>query len=77
MHFRLKVLGCMPPPVSSAVILTRAVGGNEVSLKLVNKQTTFYRVMVMVFKATFNNISVITSRSVLLVEETGVPREIH
>lgn len=25
----LKVLGCMPPPVSSAVILTRAVGGNE------------------------------------------------
>jgi hypothetical protein len=77
MHFRLKVLGCMPPPVSSAVILTRAVGGNEVSLKLVNKQTTFYRVMVMMFKATFNNISVITSRSVLLVEETGVPREIH
>jgi hypothetical protein len=75
MHFRLKVLGCMPPPVSSAVILTRAVGGNQVSLKLVNKQTTFY--MVMVFKATFNNISVITSRSVLLVEETGVPREIH
>ena len=77
MHFRLKVLGCMPPPVSSAVILTRAVGGNQVSLKLVNKQTTFYMVMVMVFKATFNNISVITSRSVLLVEETGVPREIH
>ena len=77
MHFRLKVFGCMPPPVSSAVILTRAVGGNEVSLKLVNKQTTFYRVMVMMFKATFNNISVITSRSVLLVEETGVPREIH
>ena len=75
MHFRLKVLGCMPPPVSSAVILTRAVGGNQVSLKLVNKQTTLY--MVMVFKATFNNISVITSRSVLLVEETGVPREIH
>ena len=75
MHFRLKVLGCMPPPVSSAVILTRAVGGNQVSLKLVNKQTTFY--MVMVFKATFNNISVIASRSVLLVEETGVPREIH
>jgi hypothetical protein len=30
----------------------------------------------MVFKATFNNISVISWRSVLLVEETGVPEEI-
>ena len=26
---RLQVMACMPPPVSSAVILTRAVGGNE------------------------------------------------
>ena len=32
-------------------------------------------VRVMVFNATFNNISVISWRSVLLVEETGVPRE--
>jgi hypothetical protein len=30
----------------------------------------------MVFKATFNNISVISRRSVLLVEETGVPGRI-
>ena len=29
----------------------------------------------MVFNATFNNISAITWRSVLLVEETGVPGE--
>jgi len=29
----------------------------------------------MVFKATLNNISVISWRSVLLVEETGVPGE--
>ena len=29
----------------------------------------------MVFNATFNNISVIALRSVLLVEETGVPGE--
>ena len=29
----------------------------------------------MVFNATFNNISVIRWRSVLLVEETGVPEE--
>jgi len=31
----------------------------------------------MVFNATFNNISAIPWRSVLLVEETGVPRENH
>jgi hypothetical protein len=29
----------------------------------------------MVFNATFNNISVISWRSVLLVEETGAPGE--
>jgi hypothetical protein len=29
----------------------------------------------MVFKATFNNISVLSWRSVVLVEETGVPGE--
>jgi hypothetical protein len=29
----------------------------------------------MVFKATFNNISVISWESVILVEETGVPGE--
>ena len=34
-------------------------------------------VMVMVFNATFNNISVISWRSVLLTEESGVPRENH
>jgi len=31
----------------------------------------------MVFNATFNNISVISWRSVLLVTETGVPEENH
>ena len=31
----------------------------------------------MVFNATFNNISVISWRSVLLVEETGVPVASH
>jgi hypothetical protein len=31
----------------------------------------------MVFNAIFNNISVISWRSVLLVEETGVPGENH
>jgi hypothetical protein len=33
--------------------------------------------MVMVFNATFNNISAISWWSDLLVEETGVPRENH
>jgi hypothetical protein len=36
-----------------------------------------YRVMVMVFNATFNNISIILWRLILLVDETGVPRENH
>jgi hypothetical protein len=31
----------------------------------------------MVFNTTFNNISVILWQSVLLVAETGVPRENH
>jgi hypothetical protein len=35
------------------------------------------RVRIMVFNATFNNISVISWRSVLLVGETGVPGENH
>ena len=34
-------------------------------------------VCLMVFNATFNNISVISWRSVLLVEETGGSRENH
>jgi hypothetical protein len=34
-------------------------------------------VKVMVFNATFNNISAISWWSVLLVEETGVPGENH
>jgi len=31
----------------------------------------------MVFNVTFNNISVISWQSVLLVEKTGAPRENH
>jgi hypothetical protein len=37
--------------------------------------TTTYAIMV--FNATFNNISVISWQSVLLVEETGGPGENH
>jgi hypothetical protein len=35
------------------------------------------RVGVMLFKATFNNISFILCLSVLLVDETGVPGDNH
>jgi hypothetical protein len=50
---------------------------------LLNNLITIFQNMVgdlvwfMVFNATFNNISVISWRSVLLVEETGVPGENH
>jgi len=33
--------------------------------------------MIMVYNATFNNISVISWRSVLLIGKTGVPKENH
>jgi len=39
--------------------------------------TLFVFFCLMVLNATFNNISVISLRSVLLVEETGGPRENH
>jgi hypothetical protein len=35
------------------------------------------RVMAMIFNATFNNISAISWRSVLLLEETGMAGEIY
>ena len=37
----------------------------------------FVRIRVIVFNATFNNISVISWRSALSAEETGEPRKIH
>ena len=40
-----------------------------------NDWVQFKIVGLMVFNTTFNNISVISWRSVLLVEETGLPRE--
>jgi uncharacterized DUF497 family protein len=36
-----------------------------------------FRVWIMVFSTTFNNISVLSWRSVLLVEQTGLPGEDH
>jgi hypothetical protein len=52
---------------------------------IINKKNLFFIIFIifgrdegiMVFNATFNNISAISWRSVLLVEETGVPGENH
>jgi len=41
---------------------------------LLSRQNDF---IVVVFNATFNNISVILWQSVLLVEKTGIPGESH
>ena len=43
--------------------------------KFISDFLNFTRVRVIVFYATFSNISVILWQSVLLVEETGVPGE--
>jgi hypothetical protein len=48
-----------------------------VSLVICDKDVGCWLVDLMVFNATFNNISAISWRSVLLVEETGGPRENH
>jgi len=43
----------------------------------VGKDSIWVRVMAVVFNTTFNNISVLSWRSVLLVKQTGVPGENH
>jgi hypothetical protein len=47
------------------------------NLKIRKEASNIQRVKVMVFSATFNNMSVISRRSDLLVEETGVPATSH
>jgi hypothetical protein len=60
--------------------INRPIEIHPVHLDMSGIQTHNYsgkRVRVMEFNASFNNISVIQCRSVLLVEETGVPGEYH
>ena len=45
--------------------------------QMIRKGNSIYIYGVMVFNATFNNISVILWLSVLLVEETAIPGENH
>ena len=44
------------------------------SSKIIQSKLCIYWVRVMVFNDTYNNISAVSWLSVLLVEETGVPR---
>ena len=46
------------------------------TLIIINQYNRF-RFLLMVFNATFNNISVMSLWLVLFVEETGIPREHH
>jgi hypothetical protein len=47
-----------------------------VKLNMTNTMYFYFGVRVRVFNATFNNISVLSWQSVLLVEETGVHEEV-
>jgi hypothetical protein len=71
-----------PPQQYFSYIVARGEGGNSdgLDLKMLpcnGLSTTTYRVRVMVLNATLNNFSVISWRSVLLVEETGVHGKNH
>jgi hypothetical protein len=63
------------------VIDLRQVGGFlrvlNINFNVVKNSQILVGFRFMVFNATFNNISVISWRSVLLVEETGVLGENH
>jgi hypothetical protein len=68
--------GSQPQGEFSSIISVDSNFKNTVWLLLtVNLVMTWVRFIVL--NATFNNISAITWRSVLMVEETGVPRENH
>ena len=47
------------------------------NLKIRKEASNIQRVRVMVFNATFNNMSAASWRSALLVEKTGVPGDNH
>ena len=57
--------------------LRKEYSPRQCPMRLTGMQYVLIGVRVMVFNATFNNISVISWRSVLLVEEIGEPREKH
>ena len=57
--------------------VTRQWGVRKFFILLILVDHHCLRDRIMMFNATFNNISVISWKSVLLVEQSGVPGEIH
>jgi hypothetical protein len=51
------------------------ITSSDICLLFMQQQIESFGVRVMVFNVTFNNISAVSGRSVLLVEETRVPGE--
>ena len=62
---------------ASVVAVHRTAVGKLLHFFLFSETTGSIDVCLMVFNATFNNISVISWQLILLVEETGVPGENH
>ena len=58
---------------------TECIYSNQTTIRTLHRLSHYYisRVRVMVLNATFSNISVVSWRSVLLVEETKVHEESH
>jgi len=68
LYYRLDKIDLNPVTIFTSI---------KTSQTFLDLQFSGVRVKVMVFKTTFNNISVISWWSVLLVEETGVPGDNH
>jgi hypothetical protein len=67
-------------PMQSVAITTIESHPGEIQscyLILPDSSSNTNGIWFMVFNTTFNNISAISRRQVLLVEETGLPRENH
>jgi hypothetical protein len=65
----------MFPPTRKDIISTRYIGCIEIKVVYVVNVNNISGLGVMELNATFNNIAVISWRSVLLVEETGEPEK--
>jgi hypothetical protein len=64
-------------PITTNVVISNPAQASVLDTTLCDKVLFLRLVGFIVFNVTFNNISVISWRSVLLVEETGVPGENH
>ena len=61
------IVGCMPPPVSSAVILTKAVGGNEAAAIFNSAFGSFLGIFVTLCKQTITKHQLIIVQKTLLI----------